>query len=244
VIFCSLLLWDPLQRAHLPQHQYRALHQLQYTGHQRQLLCLENLCQVQRHLSQAKQLLSPVLGSPTATGSTALPTAVSSPVPSSSAVECPRTRLQGGIPNPKVYHDGTICYGCLASTDREPSTISEALCDENWKIAMNNEIDALMKNKTWHLVPPRSGRNVIDCKCVFKIKRKADGSLDRYKARLVAKGFKQRYGVDYEDTFSPVIKSTTIRIVLSIAVSRGWHLRQLDVQNAFLHGNLEEDVYM
>jgi hypothetical protein len=185
-----------------------------------------------------------VLGSPTATGSTAPPTAVSSPVPSSSAVECPRARLQGGIPNPKVYHDGTIRYGCLASTDREPSTISEALCDENWKIAMNNEIDALMKNKTWHLVPPQSGRNVIDCKCVFKIKRKVDGSLDRYKARLVAKGFKQRYGVDYEDTFSPVIKSTTIRIVLSIAVSRGWHLRQLDVHNAFLHGNLEEDVYM
>jgi hypothetical protein len=86
---------------------------------------------------------------------------------------------------------------------------------------MNNEIDALIKNKTWHLVPPHSGRNVIDCKWVFKIKRKVDDSLDRYKARLVAKGFKQCYGVDYEDTFSPVIKSTTIRIVLSIAVFRG-----------------------
>jgi hypothetical protein len=63
-------------------------------------------------------------------------------------------------------------------------------------------------------------------------------------ARIAAKGFKQQYEIDYEDTFSPVIKSTTIRIVLSIAVSKGWHLRQLDVQNAFLHGNLEEDVYM
>lgn len=99
----------------------------------------------------------------------------------------------------------------------------------------------LQKNKTWHLVPPRKGKNLIDCKWVFRIKRKSDGTIDRYKARLVAKGFKQRYGIDYEDTFSPV---ATIHLVLSIAVSRGWSLRQLDVQNAFLHGILEEEVYM
>lgn len=79
---------------------------------------------------------------------------------------------------------------------------------------------------------------------MYKIKRKADGSLDRYKTRLVAKGFKQRYGIDYEDTFSPIVKAVTIRTVLSIVVSRGWSLRQLDVQNAFLHGVLEEEVYM
>jgi hypothetical protein len=78
----------------------------------------------------------------------------------------------------------------------------------------------------------------------YKIKRKADGSLDRYKARLVAKGFKQLYEIDYEDTFNPIVKSTTIPIMLSIVVSRGWNLRQLDVQNTFLHENLEEDVYM
>jgi histone deacetylase 1/2 len=109
---------------------------------------------------------------------------------------------------------------------------------------MDVEYMALMRNKTWHLVPPEKGRNLIDSKWVYKIKRKSDGSLDRYKARLVAKGFKQRYGIDYEDTFSPVVKPATIRIVLSIAVSRGWSLRQLDVQNAFLHGVPEEEVYM
>jgi hypothetical protein len=94
---------------------------------------------------------------------------------------------------------------------------------------MNLEYDALMKNKTWHLVPLMKGRNVVGCKYVYKIKRKQDWSLDRYKARLVVKGFKQRYGIDYDDTFSPVIKIATIHIILSIAVSRGWNLRQLDV---------------
>jgi hypothetical protein len=109
---------------------------------------------------------------------------------------------------------------------------------------MQSEFDALLRNKTWRLIPPNKGKNIIDCKWVFKIKRKSDGSIDRYKARLVAKGFKQRYGIDYEDTFSPVVKIATVRLVLSIAVSRGWSLRQLDVQNAFLHGVLEEEVYM
>jgi hypothetical protein len=127
----------------------------------------------------------------------------------------------------------------------EPHNLAEALSDCNWKKkAMDYEYDALIKNKMWHLVPPQKGTNIIDCKWVYKIKRKADGSLDRYKAGLVTKGFKQQYGIDYEETFSPIVKSATIRIILSPGVSKGWSIRQLDVQNAFLHGFLDEDVYM
>jgi len=156
----------------------------------------------------------------------------------------PITRLSQGISQPKQYTDGTVRWCMMVATSDEPSTVSEALQDENWIAAMDSEYQALHRNKTWHLVHPPHGKNIIDCKWVYKVKRRADGSIDRYKARLVAKGYKQRYGIDYEDTFSPVVKAATIRLILSIAVSKGWTLRQLDVQNAFLHGVLEEEVYM
>jgi hypothetical protein len=94
------------------------------------------------------------------------------------------------------------------------------------------------------LQPPKKDVNVIDYKWVYKVKRKLDGTVYRYNARLAAKGFKQRYGVEYEDTFNPVIKPTTICLVLSVVVSHGWNLRQLDIQYAFLHGVLEEEIYM
>ena len=101
----------------------------------------------------------------------------------------------------------------------EPETLGEALEDDKWRQAMDSEIQALHKNKTWHLVSPPGKVNVIDSKWVYKIKKKSDGSIDRYKACLVAKGFKQRYVIDYEDTFSPITKAATIRFILSIVVS-------------------------
>jgi histone deacetylase 1/2 len=98
-----------------------------------------------------------------------------------------RTRLQHGIRKPKTYTDGTIRYGCLTATG-EPVNLEEALSNTNWKNALDVEYMALMRNKTWHLVPPEKGQNLIDSKWVWKIKRNADGTIDRYKGRLVAKG--------------------------------------------------------
>lgn len=151
--------------------------------------------------------------------------------------QCMTTRAQYGVTKPKVYTDGTIRW-CMHATTKEPATVGEALRDENWSSAMHEEYQALLHNGTWRLVPPPKGKNVIGCKWVYKLKRRADGEIDRYKAWLVAKGYRQRYGIHYEDTFSPVVKATTIRLILSIAVSKGWSLRQLDVKNAFLHGVL------
>jgi len=109
---------------------------------------------------------------------------------------------------------------------------------------MNEEYSALLCNGTWTLVPSVCASNVVGCKWIFMIKQNTDGIVARYKARLVAKGFHQHPGLDYHDTFSPVVKPTTVRLVFSIAVSNGWTLRQLDINNAFLQGTLTEDVYM
>lgn len=108
---------------------------------------------------------------------------------------------------------------------------------------MDQDFHALMKNGTWELVPP-SNHTPIGCKWVFRVKRNPDGTISKYKARLVAKGFLQQHGKDYFDTFSPVAKPVTIHVSLSLALSHNWTLRQLDINNAFLHGTLHEEVFM
>ena len=125
-----------------------------------------------------------------------------------------------------------------------PRTIQEALIDPQWKKAVKNEIAALVKNGTWNVIELPPGKKSVGCKWVFTVKHKADGSIERYKARLVAKGFTQSYGIDYQETFAPVAKLNTIRVLLSIAANKDWPLYQLDVKNAFLNGDLEEEVYM
>ncbi|KAM2102749.1 hypothetical protein ACFX1T_000977 [Malus domestica] len=109
---------------------------------------------------------------------------------------------------------------------------------------MQEEFDALQTQGTWVLVPAPCDKNVIGSKWVYKVKRNSDGSISRYKARLVAQGFSQEKGLDYTETFSPVVRHTTVRLILSLAAIHKWDLRQLDIKNAFLHGELQEEVYM
>ena len=110
--------------------------------------------------------------------------------------------------------------------------------------AMREEMHALQKNKTWELVPLPKGKKAVGCKWVFTVKQNPKGEVDRYKARLVAKGYSQTYGIDYDETFAPVAKMGTVRTLISCAVNFGWPLHQMDVKNVFLHGDLQEEVYM
>ncbi|KAI3434272.1 uncharacterized protein J3R85_006738 [Psidium guajava] len=125
-----------------------------------------------------------------------------------------------------------------------PNSVHEAFENRNWIQAMMAEMNALKKNDIWEVVTLPKGKQPMGCKWVYTLKYKADGSLERCKARLVTKGYTQTYGVDYQETFAPVAKMNTVRMLLSLATIFGWSLQQFDVKNAFLHGDLEEEVFM
>ena len=141
--------------------------------------------------------------------------------------------------------DGNLSEAYL--TIVEPNTLEEALNGPDsyhWKKAIDEELGSLAKNETWTLSPLPEGRKAIDCKWVFKVKFNKDGSIEKYKARLVAKGYSQVEGLDYDETFAPVVKIQSLRTILAIANEKGFILHQMDVKTAFLYGNLDEEIYM
>ena len=145
------------------------------------------------------------------------------------------TRAKAGFRVPALFH--------AAPLSPIPKTFRGALADPNWRAAMEDEYAALLQNHTWDLVPRPHGANIVTGKWIFKHKFNADGSLERYKARWVLRGFTQRPDIDFDETFSPVVKPATVWTFLSLAVSSNWPIHQLDVKNAFLHVTLSETVY-
>lgn len=138
----------------------------------------------------------------------------------------------------------------FAGTD-EPQTYEQAAGDKNWRLAMEGEIDSIVKNETWKLTVTelRVGKKVIDLKWVYKIKKNADGKVIKYKARLVAKGYVakgyvQEHGIDYDEVFAPVTRLETVRLLLALAAKNNWKVHHLDVKTAFLNGDISEEVYV
>lgn len=150
------------------------------------------------------------------------------------------TRAKDGIskPNPR--------YALISvkTPYPEPKTLAAVLRDPNWNNAMKHEKNNMEITHTWDLVPPDQAIQPISSGWVHKSKLNADGTLNKRNSRLVARGNEQFEGVDFVETYSPVVRTATIRSVLHIAMVKGWNIKQLDVDNAFLHGDLKETVYM
>lgn len=165
-----------------------------------------------------------------------------------------RDRAKRVIKKPSMYEEGSdyvVAYALLCAQDveiEEPKTVAEARRSKYWKhwrLAMKEEIDSLAKNSTWLIVEKPRKKKIVGCKWIFKYKEGIPGvEPPRFKARLVAKGFTQIEGVDYNEIFSPVVKHVSIRLLLSVVVNFDMELEQLDVKTAFLHGTLDEEIYM
>lgn len=132
------------------------------------------------------------------------------------------TRSRAGVSKPNPKYALTVTYD---PTLLEPTCYTQAAKSEEWRKAMGAEFNALQQSGTWSLVQPTSDMNILPNKWVFKIKKHSDGTIERYKARLVANGFHQQEGIDYTETFSPVVKHSTIRIILALAVNHKWPIR-------------------
>ncbi|KAL1225767.1 Retrovirus-related Pol polyprotein from transposon TNT 1-94 [Cardamine amara subsp. amara] len=132
----------------------------------------------------------------------------------------------------------------LLTIDGEPENFYEARDMSEWIEAMEAELNSIARNNTWELVDKPAGIKPIGLKWIFKIKRKADGTVNKYKARIVAKGYVQQQGIDFEEVFAPVARIETIRLLIALAATNGWEIHHLDVKTAFLNGELKELVYV
>jgi hypothetical protein len=158
----------------------------------------------------------------------------------------PHRMITRGKTGFRVVPDRLVLTATTSSPTPSPirSSVRAALVDPHWHAAMEEEYDALISNGTWELVPRPQDSNIVTGKWVFTHKLRANGTLDRYKACWVLQCFTQRPGVDYDETFSSVVKPATIHTVLATAVSRDWPIQQLDVKNAFLHGTLRDSLLL
>ncbi|XP_031264141.1 uncharacterized protein LOC116122434 [Pistacia vera] len=126
----------------------------------------------------------------------------------------------------------------------EPTSYAEAVKSEAWKAAMQEEMNVIEKNQTWELVDRPLDKRVIQVKWIFKRKLNSDGLVNKLKARLVFKGFAQQFRVDFSETFAPVARHDTIRLLLAVTAQFKWKIFQLDVKSAFLNGWLDEEIYI
>ncbi|GKV11116.1 hypothetical protein SLEP1_g22397 [Rubroshorea leprosula] len=126
----------------------------------------------------------------------------------------------------------------------DPLMYEEAVKEEKWQKAMAEEIGFIEKNQTWELTDFPEEHKTIGIKWIYKTKLKENGEVDKFKVRSVAKGYKQEFGIDYQEVFAQVARMDTIRLVIALATQNSWPIYQLDVKSAFLHGNLQEQVFI
>ena len=126
----------------------------------------------------------------------------------------------------------------------EPSSFEEAMEDPAWVDAMVEDYDSIVRNSAWEIVPRPEGKSMVGLRWIYKVKQAVDGSVEKYKARFVAWGFSQIEGIDYEETFAPVARYSSIRTILALSAQMVWHIDQMDVKTAFLNGVIEEEVYI
>ncbi|CAL1404706.1 unnamed protein product [Linum trigynum] len=147
------------------------------------------------------------------------------------------TRIKTGNLKPKTFLS-------TLHIDDTPTSVKQALKNPLWRSAMQEEFDAQQRNRTWDLVPPPPNCNILSNKWDYRSKLHPTGSLDRRRARLVARGYEQIPSLDFQQTYNPVLKPATLHLILGLEVTQGWPLHQIDIANAFLHGHLQETVYM